>query len=104
MSEIFIPKWQGGNGSAYMKGLERHIRHHVDLEKHEASKRAQEANMDARMMASANADGLGQLQLVVPASEWHRCNAQYPGCSDDKQFVREFMRDNPEMRGQGVKA
>ena len=44
MGEILIPKWKGGNGSSFMKGLERHIRHEVDLEKFEASKRAQAAN------------------------------------------------------------
>jgi len=39
---------------------------------------------------------------VVPAREWHRWNMQHPGCWQDKQFVREFMRDNPELRGKGV--
>ena len=104
MSDIFIPNWKAGNGSAYMKGLERHIRHHVDLERHEASKRAQEANLEARTMGSASADGLGQLQAVIPAREWHRWNASHPGCWNDKQFVREFIRDNPELRGKGVTA
>ena len=99
MADIFIPKWKAGNGSAYMAGLERHIRHHVDLERHEASKRAQEANLEARMMGNAKADGLGQLKLGVPAREWHRWNNEKPGCWQDKQFVDEFFRDNPHLRG-----
>ena len=99
MSEIFIPKWKAGNGSAYMAGLERHIRHHVDLERHESSKRAQEANLEARTMGSAKSDGLGQLKLVVHAREWHRWNNEKPGCWQDKQFVDEFFRDNPHLRG-----
>jgi len=103
MADVFIPNWKAGNGSAYMAGLERHIRHHVDLEKFESSKRAQEASLEARAMGSAKADGLGQLQMVVPAREWHRWNMLHPGCWQDKQFVREFMRDNPELRGEGVK-
>ena len=103
MADVFIPNWKAGNGSAYMSGLERHIRHHVDLEKFESSKRAQEASLEARAMGSAKADGLGQLQMVVPAREWHRWNMLHPGCWQDKQFVREFMRDNPELRGEGVK-
>ena len=104
MSDIFIPKWKAGNGSSFMQGLERHIRHHVDLERSESSKRAQEANLEARTLGSAKADGLGQLQMVDPAREWHRWNSQYPGCWNDKQFVREFMRDNPELKAEGVSA
>ena len=99
MADIFIPNWKAGNGSAYMAGLERHIRHHVDLERHESSKRAQAANLEARMMGNAKADGIGQLKLVVPAREWHRWNNEKPGCWMDKQFVDEFFRDNPHLRG-----
>jgi len=99
MSEVFIPKWKDGNGSSFMKGLERHIRHEVDLERYESSKRAQEANLEARTMGSAHADGIGQLKLVVPAREWHRWNNEKPGCWQDKQFVDEFYRDNPHLRG-----
>ena len=50
-------------------------------------------------MGSAKADGLGQLKLVVPAREWHRWNNEKPGCWMDKQFVDEFFRDNPHLRG-----
>ena len=39
MSDILLPKWKAGNGSAFMEGLERHLRHEVDLEKFEARKR-----------------------------------------------------------------
>ena len=41
MSEIFIPKWKKdqGNGSSFMRNLERHLRYEVDLEKYEAKKR-----------------------------------------------------------------
>ena len=99
MADIFIPNWKAGNGSAYMAGLERHIRHHVALERHESRKRAQEANLEARTMGNAKADGIGQLKLVVPAREWHRWNNEKPGCWMDKQFVDEFFRDNPHLRG-----
>lgn len=100
MSEVFIPKWKNGNGSSFMKGLERHIRHEVDLERYESSKRAQQANLEARTMGNAKADGIGQLKLVVPAREWHRWNNEKPGCWQDKQFVDEFYRDNPHLRGE----
>ena len=102
MANIFIPKWKEGNGSSFMKGLERHIRHELDMEKFEFSKRAQQANQEVRNMGSAKSDGLGQLQAVVPAREWFRWQQEHPGCWQDKQFVREFKRDNPELRGEGV--
>ena len=102
MGDILIPKWKAGNGSSFMKGLERHIRHEVDLEKFEASKRAQAANKEVRDMGNAKTDGLGQLKAVVPAREWFRWNHDKPGCWQDSQFVREFIRDNPELRGEGV--
>jgi hypothetical protein len=40
MAEIFIPKWKAsqGNGSQFMKNLEKHLRYEVDLEKYEAKK------------------------------------------------------------------
>ena len=103
MADIFIPKWKAGNGSSFMKGLERHIRQEVDLERYEASKRAQQANLEARAMGNAKAEGLGQLKAVIPAREWFRWNASHEGCWHDKGFVREFTRDNPEFRGEGVK-
>jgi len=104
MSEIFIPKWKAGNDSSFMRNLERHIKYHVDLERYEESKRAMEANLEARAMGNAQMDGLGQLKLVVPAREWHRWNTEFPGCWSDPQFVHEFFRDNPQFRGQGVAA
>ena len=103
MADILIPKWKAGNGSAFMKGLERHIRQEVDMERYEASKRAQQANLEARALGNAKADGLGQLKAVIPAREWFRWNASHDGCWQDKGFVREFIRDNPEFRGEGVK-
>lgn len=51
-------------------------------------------------MGNAKADGIGQLKLVVPAREWHRWNNEKPGCWQDKQFVDEFYRDNPHLRGE----
>ena len=104
MAEIFIPKWKAGNGSTFMKNLEKHLKYHVDLERYEERKRAIEANIEARTMGSAKTEGLGQLKLVVPAREWHRWNNEFPGCWSDEQFVRELFRDNPHFRGQGVAA
>ena len=96
MSEIFIPKWKEGNGSTFMKNLERHLRYEVDLEKYEAKKREIECgkeNEQGGMM-----DGVGQLKATIPAREYFRWQQFKPGCWQDKQFVKEFLRDNPALK------
>ena len=104
MADVFLPKWREGNGSAFMEGLERHLRQEVDLERFHARKRAIEANQEVREMGSAKADGLGQLKGVIPAREYFRWHRSHPGCWGDKEFTREFYRDNPEMRAEGTAA
>ena len=101
MAEIFIPKWKNGNGSSFMKNLERYLRHHVDLEEYEASKRAIDANEANRALGNAKMDGLGQHVLTLPAREFFRWQADERGCWGDRGFVREFARDNSEFRGEG---
>ena len=35
MADVFIPKWKEGNGSSFMKNLEKYLKYEVDLEKSE---------------------------------------------------------------------
>jgi hypothetical protein len=37
MADVFIPKWKEGNGSSFMKNLEKYLKYEVDLEQHEAA-------------------------------------------------------------------
>ena len=55
-------------------------------------------------MGSAKMDGLGQLKAVIPAREYFRWHQSHEGCWGDKGFIREFVRDTPEMRGEGTAA
>ena len=99
MSEIFIPKCKEegqGNGTTFMKNLERHLRYEVDLEKYESKKREIECgkeNQQGGMM-----EGVGQLKATIPAREYFRWEQFKPGCWQDKQFVKEFLRDNPALK------
>ena len=104
MADVFLPKWKEGNGSAFMDGLERHLRFEADLERVEAAKRAAAANAEVRDMGSHKIDGLGQLKAVIPAREYFRWHQSHEGCWGDKGFIREFVRDNPEFRGEGTAA
>lgn len=61
----------------------------------QALRRIGEAN--ARIERAA-VDGLGQCMMSVDANLYHWWAAREPGCWQDKQFRREILRDNPEVR------
>ena len=98
MAEIFIPKWQPsqGNGSQFMKNLEKHLRYEVDLEKYEAKKR--ELECGKQNGEGGQVEGLGQLKGTIPAREYFRWHQDKQGCWGDKAFTNEFFRDNPHLK------
>jgi hypothetical protein len=98
MSEIFIPKWKDNqkNGSQFMKNLERHLRYEVDLEKFEHKKREIECGKENQQ--GGMLEGVGQLKATIPARDYFRWQQYKPGCWSDKQFVDEYLRDNPACR------
>ena len=96
MSDIFLPKWKEGNGSTFMKNLERHLRYEVNLEKYEAKKREIECGKENQH--GGVIDGVGQLKATIPAREYFRWQQFKPGCWGDKSFVKEFLRDNPSLK------
>tara|TARA_R100000458_G_C8256881_1_gene232885 strand:+ start:1036 stop:1380 length:345 start_codon:yes stop_codon:yes gene_type:complete len=98
MSEIFIPKWKDNqkNGSQFMKNLERHLRYEVDLEKFEHKKREIECGKENQQ--GGMLEGVGQLKATIPARDYFRWLQFKPGCWSDKQFVDEYLRDNPACR------
>ena len=98
MAEIFIPKWKKdqGNGSSFMKNLERHLRYEVCLEKYEAKKREIECGKENEI--GGMMEGVGQLKATIPAREYFRWQQFKPGCWGDKSFVKEFLRDNPALK------
>jgi hypothetical protein len=98
MAEIFIPKWGAaqGNGSQFMKNLEKHLRYEVDLEKYEAKKREIECGKENQH--GGQVEGLGQLKGTIPAREYFRWHQYKQGCWGDKEFTDEFFRDNPSFK------
>ena len=94
--DVILPKWKNGNGSQFMKNLDRHLRYEADLEQYEAKKReiiCGQENQHGGMI-----DGLGQHKATIPAREYFRWHQSHPGCWSDKQFINEFMRDNPALK------
>ena len=100
MSDVFIPQFKEGNGSAFMKNLERYLKYEVDLEKHEAAVRNEMVRKENREIGSAKVDGLGQLKATIPAREYFRWHQAERGCWSDRQFVKEWVRDNESHRAQ----
>lgn len=100
MADIFLPKWKSGNGSSFMKNLDRYLRYEVDLEQHQATMRETMARQENRAIGKRMVDGLGEHKGAIPAREYFRWHQQERGCWGDKTFVKEFFRDNPELRAQ----
>ena len=101
MADVFIPKWKAGNGSSFMKNLEKYLKYEVDLEQHEVAMRDALARKENREMGSARSDGLGQLKATIPARDYFRWHHAERGCWGDKQFIKEWVRDNPDHKAQG---
>ena len=101
MADVFIPTWKEGNGSSFMKNLEKYLKYEVDLEKSEAAMRDALSRKENREMGSARSDGLGQLKATIPARDYFRWHQAERGCWGDKQFIKEWVRDNPDHKAQG---
>ena len=84
-----------------MKNLEKYLKYEVDLEQHEAAMRDAMARKENREMGSARSDGLGQLKATIPARDYFRWHQAERGCWGDKQFIKEWVRDNPDHKAQG---
>ena len=64
-----------------------------------------EAAIDAKRIAGINqnrhksVEGLGQLMARIPIDAYHFWGQKLGyGCWNDKAFMDEFLRDNPELR------
>lgn len=64
-----------------------------------------QARVDAKKIGKANTarhksvEGLGQLTARIPLDAVHFWGQKLGyGCWNDKQFIDEFLRDNPDLR------
>lgn len=60
----------------------------------------------ARVMEQAGSvkvNGIGQKIAGIDPRTFFRWDQQFPGCWRNKEFVREFLRDNPQCRAPGYK-
>lgn len=79
--------------------VERNIRTGLGQEKvmqQEAMARIRRA--EEALGPTRSIDGLGKKVASIPARLWFRWQKQEEGCWENKQFVKEMLRDNPELR------
>lgn len=100
MADLLIPKWKDGNGSQFMKNLDRYLRYEVDLEEHEAVMREKMAMKENHNMGVAKMDGLGQLKASIPARDYFRWHQAERGCWGDKGFIKDYLNKNPNLKAQ----
>lgn len=72
----------------------------------EKAKAAQDMIRTAAALAehgSDRVDGRGQMIGSIPGRIYFRWAQMLPGCWQDRQFVEEFLTDNPQCRAVGYK-
>lgn len=99
--EVFIPnfadlKFDLNSQGKTFQGFINELRFGIEQEKFEYAKRQAEINRVRG--AQKTVDGLGQAVFDIDARTYFRWAQQEQGCWEDKQFVHEFLRDNPECR------
>lgn len=107
MPEIFIPSWtseaakKGQSYDTFMRDLNWFLKQEVDLEKHNAAKRDMIARKESREMGNRTINGLGKPIAHIPARDFFRMQQDFgQECMQDRQFVKELLRDNPSYRAQ----
>lgn len=95
MSEVFIPDFEAGNGSAYMDKLERGLRMGIEQEKVQYKVRQHAA---AGVWDGVELDKKSSFrpQMVIDSRTYFRWDQQEKGCWEDKGFEKQFLKDNPE--------
>jgi hypothetical protein len=89
---------------AYAQAAHAQAQRQAPAEKKEVTGR--QAAIAKRMQAqgSRRVDGIGQKIGGIDPRLYFRWHQEKPGCWRDKNFVAEFLRDNPQCRAPGYKA
>lgn len=98
---LLVTDIAGQLGPEFARGLDRELRMQVAKEKVEYANRAARIARVNQQLIPDYIDGLGQKVASIDARTYFRFHQEMPGCWDDKGFLREFVRDNPEARTAG---
>jgi hypothetical protein len=95
---VIIPKFRPKEDRAWWDGVMRGIRLGIGKEKVLQEQRMKDMARAEQEIQRKTVDGLGQLTAIIPTDVYLRWDQYAPGCWNDKQFGREFLRDNPSCR------
>ena len=98
--DVLVTDITGIFGPDAMKNLERELRWEVSSEKLGYYERLRKAKEADRLTVGDKkwVEGIGQRILDIDARTYFRWQQSHEGCWEDKQFIKEFYRDNPECR------
>ena len=107
MSQIFIPHWtsqaaeRGMSRDRFIQSLNHHLRYEVNVKERDKHIRDARCRQITRAKGKHFVEGLGDYLGTISEYEYQRALQIFgEGCMDDRQFVREYFRDNEECRAQ----
>lgn len=83
--------------------LHDYIQSELPAEKARAEKEMKDTAEALKRQGSASVEGLGQAIGSIPPILYHRWEQLYRGCWKDRDFVNEFLADNPQCCAPGYK-
>ena len=101
--DIIIPRYRGESrsfqrASDWLFGSEEGFNRYIAEKRRKAEKELAEIAEQEKSESRRAMNGLGQVKLNVSVTDWTYWNILYPGCWQDKTFVGEYHRDNPQAR------
>lgn len=102
--DILVTDIAGILGPEVARQFERELRWQVSTEKLQYYEQVRR-NKEAERLSIGDktwVEGIGQKMLSIPARTYFRWQQAEPGCMEDKTFIKEFYRDNPELRADKI--
>lgn len=88
---------------AYAQAAHAKAKRQAPAEKKEVTGRQAAIAKRMQEQGSRRIDGVGQKIGGIDPRLYFRWHQEKPGCWRDKNFVSEFLRDNPQCRAPGYK-
>jgi hypothetical protein len=95
--EVFIPKFAPKEDKAWWDKMLRQVIQGEGVEKLRERQEMKAIAQAEQKTQRKTVNGLGQLKAIIPETTYLRWHLAERGCWNDKQFRREFYRDNPEL-------
>ena len=81
-----------------LKRVEEELRYGWNMEQVKMKAEAKQDAVFGHSNAARSLEGIGELKAKIPSAAFHYWGHRLGyECWEDKQFLREFIRDNPEV-------